>query len=443
MNLGLPPEVIDAVFENVVYGGALVITFLIYLWHKIRTDRRSLAKIRANKEAGMAEPASLHPIFNDSRCIGCAACVTACPEGTVIGLVDMKARLVDPSHCIGHGACKTACPLDAITLVFGSETRGVDIPLVQPNFETNVPGIFIAGELGGMGLIRNAINQGRQALDSIRKLDGMGKGDRLDVLIVGAGPAGFSASLGAMQHKLRYATLEQDSLGGTVFQFPRGKIVMTAPVDLPMVGQIKLKETTKEHLLGMWQDIEKKTQVKINYMERVEAITPEGDGFVVKSNKATYNARSVLLAIGRRGTPRKLGVPGEELPKVVYRLIDPAQYQNMHVLVVGGGDSAIEAATTISDEPGTTVTLSYRSEAFSRVKEKNRQRVKECEEAGRLKVMLKSQVQRIESDKVFLKWDEFDVDLPNDAVIVCAGGILPTGFLKEIGIQVDTKFGTE
>jgi thioredoxin reductase len=209
-----------------------------------------------------------------------------------------------------------------------------------------------------------------------------------------------------------------------------------------MVGQMKIKETTKEHLLGVWQDIEKKTGVQINYMERVETITADGDGFMVKSNKDTYKTRAVLLAIGRRGTPRKLGVSGEELPKVVYRLIDPAQYRNMHVLVVGGGDSAIEAATTISDEPGTTVTLSYRSEAFSRVKEKNRQNLKEREDSGRLKVMLKSQVKHIDPDKVIIKWEDFDVDIPNDAVIVCAGGILPTGFLKEIGVQVDTKFGT-
>ncbi|NJD06748.1 MAG: 4Fe-4S dicluster domain-containing protein [Methylococcaceae bacterium] len=444
MNFSLPPEVWDSIFENAVYGGGLGIILLIYFWHRWRSDRRSLEELKTNKEAGLMEPASLHPIFNDNRCIGCAACITACPEGTIIGLVDMKARLINPSHCIGHGACKTACPLDAITLVFGSETRGVDIPMVQPNFETNVPGIFIAGELGGMGLIRNAITQGRQALDSVRKLDGMGKGgEGLDVLIVGAGPAGFAASLGAMQHGLSYATLEQDSLGGTVFQFPRGKIVMTAPVDLPMVGKVNFKETTKEKLLEFWQDVEKKTQVQINYNERVETITPSGNGFLVKSNRQSYQTRSVLLAIGRRGTPRKLGVPGEDQPKVVYRLIDPAQYQNMHVLVVGGGDSAIEAATTIADEPGTTVTLSYRSEAFSRVKEKNRKNLKEREESGRVKVMLKSQVKRIDTDKVVIKWDEFDVDLPNDAVIICAGGILPTGFLKEIGVQVDTKFGTE
>jgi thioredoxin reductase/Pyruvate/2-oxoacid:ferredoxin oxidoreductase delta subunit len=446
MNMDLPPElwdsIFDSIFENAVYGGSLAIILLFYFWHRWSSDRRSLAELQTNKEAGLMEPASLHPIFNDNRCIGCAACITACPEGTIIGLVDMKARLINPSHCIGHGACKSACPLDAITLVFGSETRGVDIPMVQPNFETNVPGIFIAGELGGMGLIRNAITQGRQALDSVRKLDGMGKGDGLDVLIVGAGPAGFAASLGAMQHGLRYATLEQDSLGGTVFQFPRGKIVMTAPVDLPMVGKVNFKETTKEKLLAFWQDVEVKTRVQISYHERVETITPSGNGFTVKSNKNSYQTRAVLLAIGRRGTPPQRGGPGGDQPKVVYRLIDPAQYQNMHVLVVGGGDSAIEAATTIADEPGTTVTLSYRSEAFSRVKEKNRKNLKEREESGRLKVMLKSQVKRIQPDQVSLKWDEFDVDLPNDAVIICAGGILPTGFLKEIGIQVDTKFGT-
>ncbi|HSM99296.1 MAG TPA: NAD(P)-binding domain-containing protein, partial [Gallionella sp.] len=164
--------------------------------------------------------------------------------------------------------------------------------------------------------------------------------------------------------------------------------------------------------------------------------------FVVKTSKQSYNTRTVLLAIGRRGTPRKLGVPGEDLPKVVYSLIDPEQYRNMHVLVVGGGDSALEAACAIADEPGTTVTLSYRSEAFGRGKPKNRDRLQALEARGKIKVMLKSNVKGVTKDKVTLEFQGKNIELANDAIIVCAGGILPTPFLKEIGIMVETKFGT-
>ncbi len=410
----------------------------------IRNRRAIAARHRALRDA-MTEPPSLHPVINLSSCIGCGSCVSACPEQPhhqVLALIGGKAHLIGPADCIGHGACKTACPTDAITLVFGTEKRGVDIPMVRPTFETNVPGIFIAGELGGMGLIRNAIEQGRQAIESIRKLDGIGRGKELDVVIVGAGPAGFSASLAAMQHKLRCVTVEQDSLGGTVFQYPRRKLVMTAPVELPMAGKVNFKETTKEALLDFWQKIEKRSRVKINYNERVEEVTGKGQSFEVKTTGGTYHPRAVLLAIGRRGTPRKLGVPGEELPKVVYRLIEPEQYRRQHVLVVGGGDSALEAVTSIAEESGSTVTISYRSEGFTRAKEKNRQKVKLAEASGRLNVLLMSQVKGISDRHVQIEQDGNLMDLRNDAVIVSAGGILPTAFLKKIGIDVETKFGT-
>jgi thioredoxin reductase (NADPH) len=415
-------------------------TIVLYLLLQGRTDRKNRKKMLEAERAGLLEPASLHPVIDPNRCLGSGSCVLACPEGDVLGMIKRRAQLINPSHCIGHGACKSACPHDAITLVFGSAKRGVDIPTVSPNFETNVGGIFIAGELGGMGLIRNAVEQGRQAMEAIRKR--RAKGKKLDVVIIGAGPAGFSASLAAMQHKLRYVTVEQENLGGTVSHFPRGKVVMTQPAKLPIIGKVKFTETSKEKLLAFWQEVEQRTGVKINYRERMEDITPEGDGFVVTTNRGRYETRSVLLTIGRRGTPRKLGVPGEEQGKVVYRLIDAEQYRGQHVLVVGGGDAALEAACSIADEPGTTVTLSYRSESFSRAKEKNRDRVSQAEAAGRLKVLLSSNVKEILQSSVRMdlggKLDEF----PNDAVIVCAGGILPTPFLKKIGIAVDTKFGT-
>ena len=448
-NKEFTPESINVSFMTLTINSSLIYllpAFLIWAWYLTQRkilEKRNLAQRDQERDAGLIEPSSLHPIIDPVLCVGCKACVTACPEKNVLGMIRGKAELIGPTHCIGHGACKAACPMGAITLVFGTEKRGVDIPLVQPNFETNVPGVFIAGELGGMGLIRNAVTQGKQAVDSIRKMEGIGKGDLLDLVIIGAGPAGFSASLASMEHKLRSVTLEQETLGGTVSHYPRGKVVMTSPAILPLFGKTTFKETTKEALLEFWEQVEKKTNVKINYSERVESVTRKENFIEVKTQRATYKTLGVLLSIGRRGTPRKLGVPGEDLPKVVYRLIDPEQYKGKHVLVVGGGDSALEAATSIAEEAGTTVTLSYRSKSFSRAKQKNREKVVQMDEAGRLKVLMESNVKSITEDHVKFDHGGQIQEISNDAILVCAGGILPTPFLKEIGISVETKHGTE
>lgn len=394
------------------------------------------------KEAGLTEPASLHPIIDENLCVGCGTCAAACPEGNVLGVINEKVQLINPTHCIGHGACKAACPMDAITLVFGTARRGVDIPVLSKDFETSLPNVFIAGELGGMGLIRNAITQGKQAMDAIKQRIKEVPAAPVDIVIVGAGPAGFTASLAAMQAGLNYVCVEQDSLGGTVYHFPRGKLVMTAPVDLPIIGKVKMSETSKEALLAFWQAVEKKTGVKIHYKERMESITPNpAGGLNVKTTVGEYHTKTVLLAIGRRGTPRKLGVPGEEQSKVIYNLIDPAEYQHRHVLVVGGGNSALEAACSIAQEPGSTVTLSYRSGAFSRAAEKNRMLVDELAAAGKLKVMLNSNVKEIRAESVVIEQQGTVSEIPNQGVIINAGGILPTPFLKKIGIGVETKHG--
>jgi thioredoxin reductase (NADPH) len=426
----------------VLYAVPLLAVWTIYSSVRMRAEWRSIGKRQAAAEAGLLEPPTLHPQIDASLCIGCGACVQACPEGDILGLIDRKAELVEPSQCIGHGACRTACPSDAIRLVFGTDRRGVDIPHVGADFQTNVPGIFIAGELGGMGLIRNAIEQGRQAIDSVRSLDRLGRPNVYDVIIVGGGPAGFSASLAAIQHRLRFLTIEQDSFGGTVAHYPRGKLVMTAPATLPLIGTVKFREIGKEKLLAFWQDAAQRTGLRINYGERVESVTWRGADIEVTSTRARYLTRSVLLAIGRRGTPRRLGVPGEDLPKVVYRLIDPAQYRGQHVLVVGGGDSALETAVRVVEEPGTSVTLLHRGEVFAHAKSANRERVAAAQKAGRLLVLMRSDVKRIGKNNVEISHNRRRIAIKNDTVIVCAGGILPTSFLQSIGIEVETKYGT-
>jgi thioredoxin reductase/ferredoxin len=432
-------DIPDSLIPWLLYGFPVLIALVLYL-------RNHSARASAHEEAlgdsiaaGMNEPPSLHPVIDLTRCIGSSACVKSCPENA-LGVVDGKAILIGAAHCIGHGACLAACPVEAIKLVFGTSKRGQDIPSVRPNFESNVPGVFIAGELGGMGLIRKAAEQGRQAVESARAA-AKGKAE-YDVVIVGAGPAGIGAGLGALQAKMKYKILEQeDSLGGAVYHYPRAKVAMTAPVKLPIIGKVKMTEVSKEELLQFWNGVVEKTGLKIAFRERMESIDKSDDGFVVKTQRGSYETKTVLLAIGRRGTPRKLGVTGEDTPKVVYRLIDPEQYRGQKVVVVGGGDSALEAAVACSKEPGTSVTLSYRSEAFSRVKDKNRTYVKEAEDAGNLRVMLKSQILEVRKDSILLKHEGKDIDLPNDAVIVCAGGELPTALLKKIGVMFETHHG--
>lgn len=423
----------------------LILVMGIYLSKKNKKSKKTDKKITKAVEYGQHEPVSIHPHIDTAKCIGSGACIKACPEKDIIGISGGKGKLINASHCVGHGACAAACPVGAISLVFGTETRGVDIPYVTPNFETNLKGVFIIGELGGIGLIKNAISQGKQAVEYIYCLsrDDRARGtDVHDICIIGAGPAGFGASLAAIKNKLKFVTIDQEDIGGTVLQYPRHKIVMTSPVELPGYGKVKLKETTKEALLELWSDVIKKTGLRIKSGEKMTGLKRESECFRVTTTGGEYLAKHVVLAIGRRGTPRKLGVDGETLPKVAYRLLDPEQHKGQNLLVVGGGDSAVEAAMALAAQPGNNVLLSYRGDAFARIKPMNKTRLDAAVAKKSLRVALNSNVKEITEKAVTMAFGEEIKTIPNDYIYIFAGGELPNEFLKTIGVQIEKKFGT-
>lgn len=431
--------------EIIIYGVVLLFCLLViyfYLGKEKKASRIVETKIERAKQDGTFEPVSLHPVIDLDTCIKSGACIEACPEKDIIGIVNGKATLINASQCIGHGACFHACPVEAISLVIGTQKRGVDLPHVNQHFETNVPGIYIAGELGGMGLIKNSVEQGEAAVMSIAQSDYKKDPSMYDLIIVGAGPAGISASLTARRNNLNFLTLEQDSLGGTVYNFPRSKIVMTAPMNLPLHGKVKLFDTSKTELLGLWRPVLEKNNIIIREHAKVESIVMEKDSFKVTIlSGEVFQTKNVLLAIGRRGSPRKLGVPGETLEKVAYKLLEPENIQGKKVIVVGGGDSAIESALSLIDH--NQVTLSYRSEAFSRLKVKNREKLEAAIQNNKLEVLLKSNLTSIEDGRVFMttETNTAPVAMENDLVFIFAGGELPTQFLEKTGVQITKRFG--
>lgn len=431
--------------EAIIYFVAFLIcgvVVFIYLKKLKKESQQVEAKIELARQDGLHEPVSLHPVIDLSTCIKSGACVAACPEKDILGILNGRGTLINASSCVGHGACFHACPVEAITLVIGTEKRGVELPHVNETYEANVPGIFIAGELGGMGLIKNSVEQGMMAVENIARA-GIPKSEAdYDLVIVGAGPAGISAALAARKHGLKFLALEQDTLGGTVYTFPRAKVVMTAPMELPLVGKVRLFDTSKQELLDLWNEALSKNDIAIRERTKVEEILPENGHFKVTTLQGdVLTAKYVLLAIGRRGSPRKLGIPGEMSEKVAYRLLEPENIRHKEVLVVGGGDSAVEAALLLAEH--NKVVLSYRSDKFSRIKPKNREKINEAIDNQLLEVKLNTNLVRIEEDKAYLTADKTgeEISLKNDLVYIFAGGELPSQFLQKAGIQITQRFG--
>lgn len=436
--------IIEFLYNNIILILFSTLLFFVYKSMRNRNQHHKVAKKLIEKAitTGMNEPLTLHPEVDASRCAGCASCTLVCPEGDILKMIDHKAVLVAPTKCVGHGECERACPFEAIKLVFGTKTRGMDIPRLSSNYETNVPGLYIAGELGGMGLIRNAIKQGALAgLDALKKLT-QDTAD-YDLIVVGAGPAGIAASLAAIAEKKSYLCIEQGSLGGTVYNFPRQKIVMSHPFELPMMGSKKFdsNKVSKEELLEYWNGVRKKTGLKISEQVKFENLEKKGNIFSVKTNAGTHTSKKVILSMGVRGSPRKLGVPGEESSKVTYNLLDPEQYQQKNIIVVGGGNAGVEAAQMLGEERWKNkVHLLVRSSSFDRCNEDNIKRITSMEQKGLVDIWYNSSVQEIMSTEIRIKKSDEVITLQNDYVFVFAGAEMPHKFLMSLGVQIDKKF---
>ena len=429
----------DNTFAFLIAAGIILFFTLNYL----RKQRKIAAQAREAAEKGKLfsqGPQSQHPHIDANDCIGCAACTMVCPEGDVLAMLGGKAVIVYGYKCIGHSLCAEVCPVGAITMVLASPSMGADMPYLTPECETTIKNMFIVGELGGLALIKNAVNQGRDCIDTIVKRAASRGAARpspgiYDVLIVGAGPAGISASLRAIEKRLQYVTIDEGEVGGTVAKYPRQKLVMTSPVEFPTYGKFKKTELSKEDLIAFWKKVGERADFKVRLGEKVQDVKKEQDGiFTVSTPKGRYRARSVVLALGKSGSPRKLGVKGEELPKVMYRLIEADHYVHKKILVVGGGDSAIEAAMGLGHQVGNQVTLSYRKEGFTRIKERNAQRIQESIRKGKVRVVFNSNPVEVKKDSVVLDVNGKLEEIPNDFVWIFAGGEPPTAFLRKIGI---------
>ena len=421
------------VVPAVLVGLALGVMALVS-WLASRRGQLASAAVAEVPEARIL----IHSI-NDDRCTGCDACVAVCPTN-VLDLVDNKSRVLHFQDCIQCEACMWACPTEALVMhPEGSEPPPVNVPELDAFYQTAVAGQYLIGEVAGKPLVKNAANLGRAVIEHMLR-EGLrpspGTPERVDVVIVGSGPGGLSAALTCHQRGLSYLVLEKENIiSSTVARYPKGKLVMAEPYEVENVSFLPVFDSTKEEMIPIWEDLIARVGLKIRMHEAVQSVGRKDGLFEVVTTGGRYRGQRVVLATGTRGKPRTLGVPGENLPKVESLLEDPDQHRGQAVCVVGGGDSALEAAVALADA-GARVVLSYRGKSFHRAQPKNRQTVEAYGSERRIKVVLESEVVEFAADSVTLQLaDGVQKRYPNHASFVLIGADPPIEWLSTLGIH--------
>ncbi|MEZ6035950.1 MAG: NAD(P)-binding domain-containing protein [Planctomycetota bacterium] len=417
-------------------------------WQRHVERRRQREALRERAELASAARAATPlqvPVIDLDRCLGCGTCVRECPENGVLALVHGQAAVVNAAGCVGHARCVSECPVGAVTLSRGDLSQRDDVPALDAELQAvGVPGLFLVGEVTARSLIRTATAHGTRVAASVAQRVRRGDDGVLDAVIVGAGPGGLACALACRERGLEFELLDQEPVvGGAVAKYPRRKLVLTDEVALPLHGALPKREYLKEELVELWQGLAERHDLPFCGGVAFERVERHDDGtFTVHSDGAPRRARSVVLAIGRRGRPRRLGVPGEELPHVAFGLLDAAAHRGRRCVVVGGGDSAVEAALALAEQPDTAVTIVYRQEAFFRLRSKNRQRLDEQRAAGALEVLLSAEVASIADDHVEVVQHAGGgaavmLQLACDDVLVLIGGEAPFAQLQKSGVSFD------
>lgn len=380
------------------------------------------------------------PQIDTSTCLGCYACVDACPYD-VLAIDKYVAVVARPEVCCGLTLCQQVCPNGSLVVTDG-EPIGDQPRIGDDLMALDVSGVYLAGDVTGLPLIKNAIVQGQRAVEQLAAA--LPTHDLpLDVLIVGAGPAGISAALEAKSRGLRYAVIEQGGVAQSIRSFPRGKLVFAQPLELPLAGKLWLQESTKEELLTKWMRIVREEKLVIHEGQRLSRVSRHGVGFEVEAIDGDaedhhHRAARIVLAIGRRGSPRKLAAPlsAEVESKVHYHLADARSFTGRRVMVVGLGDVAMETAIALARQPGTSVSLSYRGESFKRGKSRNIDELRRLIDSQRVTMWWRSTVAEVRPEQVVLDTPTGRHSVDNDALFVMIGSVPPTALLEAVGVRM-------